>query len=475
MQIGCHGSVWTGTFDRDGSGSPSPRPGGRLRPHRDPPDGPRRARRQTHPGGARRARAGGDRLARPHAENSTSPVRTRRSCRPGEAPRHAVLEAVSELGGTHLVGVIYCAMRKYSRRPRTSAGSTASRTPSAGSPREASELGVRLGVEVVNRYESNLLNTSRQAVATSRRSAGATTSGAPRHVPHEHRGAGHVHSGARRRLPARLRAHRGEPSRLPRLGHGRLRRVLPRRSPASATTGRWSSSRSPRRWCTRTSAACSPSGATSGRTRTTSARTRTPSSATSWRPSRRSRCSDEGRRLLRRRASSRSLRCPAGGGPGEAVVDGSWRECAAPTCTSTPAGSSRVTRSPRARDRRGGASPSAAGSTGLGSGSGWRSTTPRRAGAAISARASPSSARTSTPSAQRSGRVRRARGEPGGQGLPGRRPARRPGRARRAAGLRDPRDGRPGLKPGADVVMIGSGTPPAPAAARELIRRRRAG
>ena len=169
----------------------------------------------------------------------------------GEALLRRCLEFLSDVGGTHLVGVIYSAMRKY-MTPATDLNRQHSIEAIGRLSTRAAELGVQLGVEVVNRYETNVLNTSRQAVRYVEDADVENLVGPPRHLPHEHRGAGHVHASARRRQPARLRAHRGEPPRLPRLGHRRLRLVLPGPRHASGTTARWSSSRSPRRSCTRT-------------------------------------------------------------------------------------------------------------------------------------------------------------------------------------------------------------------------------
>jgi D-psicose/D-tagatose/L-ribulose 3-epimerase len=81
----------------------------------------------------------------------------------GEALLRSCLEFLSDVGGTHLVGVIYSAMRKY-MTPATDLNRQHSIEAIGRLSTRAAELGVQVGVEVVNRYESNVLNTSRQAV-----------------------------------------------------------------------------------------------------------------------------------------------------------------------------------------------------------------------------------------------------------------------------------------------------------------------
>jgi D-psicose/D-tagatose/L-ribulose 3-epimerase len=164
MQIGCHGSVWTGTFDT---------PGLQLAIDRT-------------------AQAGFDLIEIPLMDpDAADPVAVRRmldrsgvavtaslglsehtdvsSADPelvaaGESLLRRCLEVLSEMGGTHLVGVIYCAMRKYPA-PATGINREHSIEALGRLGERAAELGVRVGVEVVNRYESNLLNTGSQAVA----------------------------------------------------------------------------------------------------------------------------------------------------------------------------------------------------------------------------------------------------------------------------------------------------------------------
>ena len=75
----------------------------------------------------------------------------------------AALDKTADMGGTHLCGVLYGSMRKH-MAPVTSAGLANSITAISALADRADSLGVRLSLEVVNRYESNILNTGRQAL-----------------------------------------------------------------------------------------------------------------------------------------------------------------------------------------------------------------------------------------------------------------------------------------------------------------------
>ncbi|MEQ4518208.1 sugar phosphate isomerase/epimerase [Pseudarthrobacter sp. B907] len=81
----------------------------------------------------------------------------------GEETLNKCLEIVHDLEADYLCGVIYSAMQKYSR-PATEAGRRNSAEALRRLAERAAGLGIRLGLEVVNRYESNLLNTGRQAL-----------------------------------------------------------------------------------------------------------------------------------------------------------------------------------------------------------------------------------------------------------------------------------------------------------------------
>jgi D-psicose/D-tagatose/L-ribulose 3-epimerase len=82
----------------------------------------------------------------------------------GERRLNTCLEVLSDVGATDLVGVIYCAMKKY-LEPASPLNRRHSIDAIGRLAERGKLLGVRLGIEVVNRYESNLINTARQAVA----------------------------------------------------------------------------------------------------------------------------------------------------------------------------------------------------------------------------------------------------------------------------------------------------------------------
>ena len=81
----------------------------------------------------------------------------------GEAVLRDALTAAKEVGLIYLGGVLYGALTKYAQ-PVTPQG----RENSIGAVRrlcdEAADSGITIGLEIVNRYESNLLNTAKQAV-----------------------------------------------------------------------------------------------------------------------------------------------------------------------------------------------------------------------------------------------------------------------------------------------------------------------
>ena len=90
-------------------------------------------------------------------------------------------------------------------------------------PLRPPRLGMTLGLEICNRYETNVVNTARRLPAPGRRHRRRQRRDPPRHLPHEHRGGRLRPPGPRGRRPARLRPHRREPPRLPRLRAPRLR------------------------------------------------------------------------------------------------------------------------------------------------------------------------------------------------------------------------------------------------------------
>ncbi|SJN40098.1 D-tagatose 3-epimerase [Microbacterium esteraromaticum] len=81
----------------------------------------------------------------------------------GEDALERCLEHVAVMGGDMLCGVIYSAMRKY-MAPSTERGIANSQAALARLAEKASAHGIRLSLEVVNRYESNIFNTGRGAL-----------------------------------------------------------------------------------------------------------------------------------------------------------------------------------------------------------------------------------------------------------------------------------------------------------------------
>lgn len=73
------------------------------------------------------------------------------------------LDRTAEMNGTYLCGVLYGSMRKH-MLPLSAEGRASSAAAIRALADRAASLGITLALEVVNRYESNLLNTGRQAL-----------------------------------------------------------------------------------------------------------------------------------------------------------------------------------------------------------------------------------------------------------------------------------------------------------------------
>ncbi|WP_151524022.1 sugar phosphate isomerase/epimerase family protein [Serinicoccus kebangsaanensis] len=162
MKIGCHGLVWTGTYDARGI---------------------RHAVERTRT-------AGFDLVEFPLMDLETFDVRAAREAldehglvatgslgltagtdissedpeavRAGETLLLRAVDLLAELGSRHLCGVIYSAMQKYAG-PTTAQGVENSRAVVRRVAEHAAAAGIQVSVEVTNRYESNVLNTARQA------------------------------------------------------------------------------------------------------------------------------------------------------------------------------------------------------------------------------------------------------------------------------------------------------------------------
>jgi D-psicose/D-tagatose/L-ribulose 3-epimerase len=164
MQIGCHGSVWTGRFDVDGlrlAVSKTKEAGFDLLeiPLMDPYGLDVAAAKKLLSDYNLAATASLGLNERTDISSEDPQI-----VAAGEEFLGKCLEVLSDIGGTALVGVIYSAMKKYSApasaRARQNSVDAIARLAARGQ-----ELGVRMGIEVVNRYESNLVNTGRQGLA----------------------------------------------------------------------------------------------------------------------------------------------------------------------------------------------------------------------------------------------------------------------------------------------------------------------
>ncbi|WP_328471449.1 sugar phosphate isomerase/epimerase [Actinoplanes sp. NBC_00393] len=81
----------------------------------------------------------------------------------GEQLLHDSLQITHGLGGTHFTGALYSALGKYSA-PLTEAGRRNVVTVLSQLAKEARGLGMTLGLEICNRYETNVINTAHDAL-----------------------------------------------------------------------------------------------------------------------------------------------------------------------------------------------------------------------------------------------------------------------------------------------------------------------
>ena len=163
MNIGCHGLVWTGNFDADGI---------RLAVEKTKAAGfdliefPLMDPFSFDVAAAKDALEEHDLAV--SASLGLSEATDVTSADPaivaaGEALLLRAVDVLAELGGEHFCGVVYSAMKKY-MEPVTPEGLASSRAAIARVADHAAERGVSVSLEVVNRYETNVLNTARQAL-----------------------------------------------------------------------------------------------------------------------------------------------------------------------------------------------------------------------------------------------------------------------------------------------------------------------
>jgi D-psicose/D-tagatose/L-ribulose 3-epimerase len=156
--IGCHGSVWTGTFDEQGFVGAVDRT---LTAGFDLLEIPLLDPYGFDVAGARRAMArqpitltASLGLGEDSDISSAEPEKVQA----GERLLGKALEVLSDLGSQYLVGVLYGVLKKYPG-PATAAGRASSQDVLGRVSERAASLGITLALEVVNRYESNLFNT----------------------------------------------------------------------------------------------------------------------------------------------------------------------------------------------------------------------------------------------------------------------------------------------------------------------------
>ncbi|MEV4737391.1 MULTISPECIES: sugar phosphate isomerase/epimerase family protein [unclassified Microbacterium] len=163
MNIGCHGLVWTGRFDAEGirlSVEKTKQAGFDLIefPLMDPFSFDVEAARDAL---AEHELAVSASLGLSESTDITSADPA--VVQAGEELLLRAVDVLAELGGRHFCGVIYSAMKKY-MEPVTPEGLEGSRRTIARVAEHAADRGVEVALEVVNRYETNVLNTARQAI-----------------------------------------------------------------------------------------------------------------------------------------------------------------------------------------------------------------------------------------------------------------------------------------------------------------------
>lgn len=161
--IGCHASVWTGQFDAQGLEAAFR---GTAEAGFDLIELPMFAPRDWDVARTAALAAEYD-LAISASLGLTDEVNISSededTVRRGEEHLTAVLRVLHELGSSHLCGVIYGPMQKH-MRPATELEVRNGQAALGRLAATAEGLGLRMGLEIVNRYETNILNTAAQAV-----------------------------------------------------------------------------------------------------------------------------------------------------------------------------------------------------------------------------------------------------------------------------------------------------------------------
>jgi len=164
MLIGCHGLVFTGVFDHAGFDTcarMTAEAGYNLLelPLLDPDSfDTAAAKKALAPYNLAISSSMG------HSVDSDISSEDKDCVRAGEDKLNKILEILSELESGYLVGVMYGAVNKYTE-PATRKGRQNSMDVMRRVADRAQSLGVQLGLEVVNRYETNMINTAREGLA----------------------------------------------------------------------------------------------------------------------------------------------------------------------------------------------------------------------------------------------------------------------------------------------------------------------
>jgi D-psicose/D-tagatose/L-ribulose 3-epimerase len=163
MEIGVHGLVFTGQFDQEGvatavAGAQSAGFDLLEIPLMNPATFDSLAARKVLDGSGLSVSASLGLTAQTDI-SSTDP----HAVAAGKDTLMRCLDHLAEMGGTHLCGVIYSAMRKYGAPPTPTGIENSQRVISEVSE-EAKDRGISVSLEVVNRYETNVFNTSRSGL-----------------------------------------------------------------------------------------------------------------------------------------------------------------------------------------------------------------------------------------------------------------------------------------------------------------------
>lgn len=161
--IGCHALVWTGSFDTEGITSSVARTAAAgfdfvEFPLMDPDAFDSATARRALEAAGLGATAS---LGLPeHADISSEDASVVAA---GAQLLGTALERTADMGARHMCGVLYGSMRKH-LAPLSERGRANSVEAVASLAVRAQSLGVQLSLEVVNRYETNVMNTGRQAL-----------------------------------------------------------------------------------------------------------------------------------------------------------------------------------------------------------------------------------------------------------------------------------------------------------------------